>query len=99
MTTSTTSTTSTNTVTALEKRVGYQLKNLTMGKDGGLVAQFAVGAIDESGAFKPMAEKSYVITAQDAEPILGAVVKSGTIRDHLINALVTNLSKRPDWIA
>ena len=89
----------TNTVTALEKRVGYKLKTLTLGQDGGLVAAFAVGSIDDKGNFKPMAEKNYVLAPQDAEPILASEAKSGTIRAQLVGALVAALSQRADWLA
>ncbi|GGX32856.1 hypothetical protein GCM10007242_44790 [Pigmentiphaga litoralis] len=88
------------TITPINKTVACRMEALTVNADGSLLARYTVGIVDDAGAYKPIADKNYMLSAADAAPILDSkTTKDGKAFDQLSAALVTALSQRPDWIA
>ncbi len=84
-------------VTPIEKSVGYRAKAITIKEDGGILAQFEVGTMDGAN-FRAIAAKNYLLSAEEAAPVLNAETAGGTVHGELTDKLAAVLSQRNDWI-
>jgi len=88
---------STTAITPIKKTVGFRTKGITINGDGTLFAQFELVSGDQAGGYKVLAEKNYMLTAEEAASVVDVKGK-GTIREDLTSGLVALLSKRQDWL-
>ncbi|WP_338618182.1 hypothetical protein [Pigmentiphaga sp. CHJ604] len=91
------------TFTPIDKLAAFRLESLAINADDNtrLVCRYTVGIVDDNNNYVPKAERSYVLPAAEADPLLNAAVDADGpgLLDQMQAAISEHLSLRPDWVA